>query len=64
VIPLKVSKKKMILIVIGAVVGGAVGFLFYRFVGCNSGSCKIASNPYLSTIYWAFLGALLSNILR
>lgn len=54
----------MILIVIGAVVGGAVGFLFYRFVGCNSGSCKIASNPYLSTIYWAFLGALLSNILR
>jgi len=24
----------------------------------------IASNPYLSTIYWGFLGALLTNLLR
>jgi hypothetical protein len=55
---------KMIQIVIGAVVGGVVGFLFYRFVGCKSGSCAIASNPYLSSIYWAFLGGLLANILR
>jgi high-affinity Fe2+/Pb2+ permease len=58
----KVSKKKMIQIVIGAVIGGVIGFLFYRFVGCKSGSCMIASNPYLSTIYWGFLGALLSNL--
>jgi len=58
----KVSKKKMIQIVIGAVIGGVIGFLFYRFVGCKSGSCMIASNPYLSTIYWGFLGALLANL--
>ncbi len=49
---------------IGGVLGGVVGFLFYRFVGCTGGSCKIAGNPYLSTIYWAFLGALLANLLR
>jgi hypothetical protein len=54
----------MIQIVIGAAIGGVVGFLFYRFVGCKSGSCMIASNPYLSTIYWAFLGALLANIFK
>jgi len=54
----------MILIGIGAVLGGVVGFLFYRFVGCKSGSCAIAGNPYLSTVYWAFLGALLANILK
>jgi hypothetical protein len=54
----------MIAIVIGAVLGGIVGFLFYRFVGCSTGSCKIASNPYLSTVYWAFLGALLANLIR
>jgi len=60
----KVSKKKMILIGLGAVLGGIVGFLFYRFVGCKSGSCAIASNPYLSTTYWAFLGGLLANILK
>jgi hypothetical protein len=60
----KVSKKEMILIAIGAVLGGVVGFLFYRFIGCKSGSCAIASNPYLSTAYWAFLGALLANLIR
>jgi hypothetical protein len=54
----------MILIVVGAVLGGIAGFLFYRFVGCQTGSCRIASNPYLSTVYWAFLGALLANLLR
>ncbi|MEE9502556.1 MAG: DUF6132 family protein [Candidatus Aminicenantaceae bacterium] len=54
----------MIQIVIGAVFGGVIGFLFYRFVGCKSGTCMIASNPYLSTMYWAVLGGLLANILR
>lgn len=54
----------MIFIVFGAVVGGIAGFLFYRFVGCRTGSCMIASNPYLSTVYWAFLGALFANLLR
>ncbi len=54
----------MIFIVIGAVVGGIAGFIFYRFVGCRTGSCMIASNPYLSTVYWAFLGALFANLLR
>jgi hypothetical protein len=53
----------MIQIIIGAVVGGIFGFLFYRFVGCKTGACVIAGNPYVSTIYWAFLGGLVSNIL-
>jgi hypothetical protein len=54
----------MLLIMIGAVCGGIAGFLFYRFVGCKTGSCMIASNPYLSTVYWAFLGALFANLFR
>jgi len=58
-----VNEKKMIKIAIGAVLGGIIGFFFYRFVGCRTGSCMIASNPYLSTIYWALLGGLLANIL-
>ena len=54
----------MVVIVIGAVLGGITGFLFYRFIGCRTGSCMIASNPYLSSVYWAFLGALLANLIR
>lgn len=54
----------MILIVIGAILGGIIGFVFYRFVGCKTGACRIAGNPYLSTVYWALLGALFANLLR
>jgi hypothetical protein len=56
--------KKMTAIVIGAVAGGIVGYLYYRFIGCRSGACIITGNPYISTIYWAVLGGLIANILR
>jgi hypothetical protein len=54
----------MIPIVVGVLVGGAAGFLFYRFVGCRSGACRITSNPYLATIYGAVLGGLVANLLK
>ena len=40
--------------------GGAAGFAYYYFVGCNSGSCAITSNPYISTTYGMIMGLLLS----
>ncbi|MBP9085768.1 MAG: hypothetical protein KBG15_06600 [Kofleriaceae bacterium] len=43
------------------VIGGAVlGFVYYRFVGCRSGTCAITSSPYISTIYGAVLGFLVA----
>jgi|WetSurMetagenome_2_1015567.scaffolds.fasta_scaffold00229_15 hypothetical protein len=54
--------KKMIHLVIGIVVGGALGFAYYKFVGCASGACPITGNPYVSTLYGAFMGALLSGL--
>jgi len=52
----------MIRIGIGVVAGGIAGYLFYRFVGCRTGTCRIVGNPFLSTIYWALLGALVANL--
>ena len=43
--------------IIGAVVGGAIGFAVYKFIGCASGACPITSNPYVSVIVGAILGA-------
>lgn len=40
------------------VLGAAGGYLFYRFVGCKTGSCPITGSPWLSTIYGALLGFL------
>ncbi len=43
------------------IVGGTLGFLYYYFVGCASGSCGITSNPYLSVVFGALLGLFVTN---
>lgn len=48
-------------IIIGAVLGGALGFAYYRFVGCSSGTCPLTSNPILSTIYGVVVGSLIAS---
>ncbi|MEK9136601.1 MAG: DUF6132 family protein [Bacteroidota bacterium] len=42
-----------------AAVGGAAGFLYYKVVGCKSGACPLTSNPWVSTLYGALVGALM-----
>jgi hypothetical protein len=44
-------------LIIGIVVGGVAGYLLYRFVGCTTGTCPMTSNPYISTIIGAIVGA-------
>jgi hypothetical protein len=48
-------------LVIGAVVGGGLGFASYKFIGCSSGACPLTSHPILSTLYGSILGALLAT---
>jgi hypothetical protein len=44
--------------------GGALGFAYYRFIGCSSGTCPITSNPYISTAYGAMMGLLMSRSIK
>lgn len=46
------------------VVGAAIGYAYHRFVGCRTGACAITANPYLSTLYGAVMGYLVSGGLR
>jgi len=48
-------------LIIGAVVGGGLGFAYYRFVGCSSGACPLTSNPVISTLYGSIVGALVAS---
>jgi hypothetical protein len=47
--------------VIGVVVGGVLGFLYYYNVGCSTGSCGITSSPYGSIAIGGILGYFLTN---
>jgi hypothetical protein len=49
---------------IGAVAGAIAGFLYWKYVGCLTGTCAITSNPVRSTIYFAILGALLFSLFK
>ena len=61
---LKNYLKKHTLTIIGILVGAAPGYLYYHFVGCNSGTCSITSKPVNSTLYGAMMGGLLFNIFK
>jgi hypothetical protein len=56
------SKKAIIFTSIGAVIGAISGFLYYKYVGCASGTCRITSKPVNSTLYFALIGGLLFNM--
>lgn len=51
----------MFKIIIGVIIGGALGYLYHKKIGCASGSCPITSNPYMSTLYGALIGFFISN---
>ncbi len=51
-------------LVIGGILGGVLGFGWYRLVGCSTGTCPLTSNPYISTIYGMALGALVAGSLN
>jgi LytS/YehU family sensor histidine kinase len=56
------NKKALILTAVGVIVGLLAGYAYYHFVGCNSGTCAITSNPLNSTLYGGVMGGLLFNM--
>ncbi len=52
------------LTVVGLAFGAIGGYLYYHFVGCNSGTCTITSKPLNSTLYGAMMGGLFFNLFK
>ena len=55
---IKLYIKKQFRKILGVFIGAILGFLYYYFVGCASGTCPISSNPYISVVYGGFMGYL------
>ena len=50
--------------VIGAAVGALGGYLYWKFIGCTTGTCPITSNPRNSMVYFSVIGILFFNIFK
>ena len=48
----------------GIAIGAAGGFLYYYFVGCQTGTCAITSNPWISTVWGAVMGYLVFDMFK
>ena len=47
-------------IALGIVIGGAIGFAVGYLGRCASGVCPLTSNPIISTVIGALIGALVT----
>jgi len=56
--------KKYKLDLIGITLGTLVGFLYWKLVGCSSGTCMITSKPINSSLYGALMGYLIAGMFK
>ena len=49
---------------IGIAFGAVAGFLYWKFIGCSSGTCAITSKPFNSTLYGALMGYLVAGMFK
>ena len=45
-------------IVISALIGGGVGFGYYKLVGCRTGACPLTATPLRAIFYGITMGLL------
>lgn len=49
---------------VGILVGGILGYAYYHFIGCTTGSCAITSKPLNSTAYGMVMGYLMFSVFQ
>lgn len=57
-----INKYKWVLL--GVLLGGLGGYLYYTLYGCNTGSCAITGSPINSIAYGALIGGLLFSSIK
>ena len=52
------------LIIAGIIIGAIAGFIYWKQIGCSTGTCMITSKWQNSTGYGALMGGLLFSIFQ
>jgi len=52
------------LLIIFSIAGAIGGFMYWKFIGCLSGTCPIKSVWYLSTLWGTALGYLTGSLAK
>ncbi|NOZ74120.1 MAG: hypothetical protein GXO90_01910 [FCB group bacterium] len=45
-------------LLMGIVIGGILGWVYYALIGCRTGTCAITGNPVNSSVYGALMGLI------
>ncbi len=53
------KKKLWIRFAFFVAIGAILGYGYYYFIGCRTGTCPLTSNPLISTLYGSFFGGVL-----
>jgi hypothetical protein len=56
--------KSNIFVIAGVATGALAGFLYWKYIGCLSGTCSITSVWHNSTAYGAIMGGLLFSMFK
>jgi uncharacterized membrane protein len=57
----KRPERYWLFILIGAVAGLGLGWLYFYFVGCRTGACPLRANPYYNMLLGALIGYIVSD---
>jgi hypothetical protein len=52
------------LALIGISIGAIAGFMYWKWIGCASGTCMITSKPLNSSLYGALMGFLVIGMFK
>jgi hypothetical protein len=60
---MEIFRKKRLAIIF-LVLGAIGGFLYWKFVGCESGTCRIKSVWYWSSLWGAAMGYVIGDLIN
>ncbi|MBT3478131.1 MAG: hypothetical protein HOA15_05345 [Candidatus Marinimicrobia bacterium] len=55
----RIFSKTILRLSLGVVLGSSLGYAYYYFIGCNTGTCPITSNPANSMVYGTIMGLII-----